>query len=157
MAINKRKPITSCKLLFSDDGSQFVEVEWANQVLEDGVVISSNPHRGAYPVDPLTGNPDQSAQTVMGIKLSKLFSNAGDNAQAQLLIANNNLIALQASIDDLKQQKIEVKESLNALKLKTAAAKQEKQDLRKRLKDNSIDETDIPVVDVGDLTPVEIS
>lgn len=143
MAFTKQKVITSAKLVFFQDGTQATEIIWAKQVLEDGVVISSEPHAGAYPVDPVTGNPDQSVQTIMGIKLSKLFTNAGDNAIAALVTANANITTLQVD-------KTTALANLDVIKTILRAAKTEKRALRQRLKDNAIDDTDIPEVSVDD-------
>ncbi len=143
MAFTKQKILTSAKLIFAQDGTQFVEVEWANQVLEDSVLLTSVPHRGAYPVDTVTGNPDSAIQTIMGIKLSKLFSNAGDAALAQLVVAQQSITSLQTLKDQLDAKLVEVKGTLHAAKL-------EKRALRQRLIDNDINAADIFDIPVSD-------
>lgn len=76
--------------------TQTVNIAWANRVLRDGEVISSIPHRGAYPVD--DDGEIVAPGTDIGLKLTELLGEAGAYAQSQLAGALQRIDELEAEL-----------------------------------------------------------
>lgn len=76
--------------------SNTVNIAWANRVLKDGEVISSIPHRGAYPLD--DDGEIIAPGTDIGFKLVELLGCAGAQAQANLHVALEKIKELEAQL-----------------------------------------------------------
>lgn len=70
-----------------------INVAWKDRVLNNGVVVFEENHRGAYPVDE-NGEVDPAVQTLLGQTLQDILGDAASQALA-------NSISLQNTIDQL--------------------------------------------------------
>lgn len=80
MAFEERKYLDTVEFCLTQ---KTINVKWIEEVLKNGVVISSNPHRGAYPLNE-DGEPDDEVQTLIGSTLKDILGQAGDDAQKRV-------------------------------------------------------------------------
>lgn len=107
MSLTERKYLDSIEILIT---AKAINVKWIEEVLKNGVVISSNPHRGAYPLNE-DGEPDESVQALIGSTLRDILGEAGEQAQRNIdsltyTIADRNTIiqTLHDTINQLQHQ-----------------------------------------------------
>lgn len=101
MSLSENKTLTSVEINFT---AQTIGVLWMEEVLKNGQVISSNPHRGAYPLGE-NGEPDESVLTLMGKSLADVIGDGFAASQKNLVEIQNQLSAKQVELqqyaDDL--------------------------------------------------------
>ena len=101
MAITRDKVLVSIKIL-SDQ--KHVEIEWANRIVEDGNVIDSKPHRGAFPLDENL-QPIGLDETVEGaLNIKQLLGEAGEAAQLRVGVMENQLNHCDSVIQNLRNE-----------------------------------------------------
>lgn len=105
MAFTERKYLNSIEILLT---AKAINVQWIEEVLKNGVVISSNPHRGAYPLNE-DGEPDDEVQTLIGSTLKDILGDAGSEAQKRV----DDLISQLAQRDLTIQQYADQVNDLN--------------------------------------------
>jgi len=107
MAFSERKYLDTIEFCLTQ---KTINVKWIEEVLKNGVVISSNPHRGAYPLNE-DGEPDDEVQTLLGSTLKDILGEAGSEAQkrvddltTQLQQRDSTIQQYANSVNDLNHQ-----------------------------------------------------
>lgn len=91
MSLTQDKILVSVELILD---SNAINVLWSKRVLDDGVVISAENHRGAYPLL-ANGDVDIDMQSDLGKSLADIFGDAANHALAE----NVTLRAMIASLE----------------------------------------------------------
>jgi hypothetical protein len=91
-----------------------IDVAWQERILRDGVMISSSPKNGCYPLNE-NGEPDESVISELGVSIADLLGQAGADAQLAVHTLSNQIqeknaliVGMQNTISDLENQLIQL-------------------------------------------------
>lgn len=122
MSLSEDKKLISVHIQLE---SKTVDVLWANRILREGVPVSVENVRGAYPLDD-NGEPDESVITLMGKSLADVIGDGFAASQKNLVEIQNQLSAKQVELQQYADEVNGLNDLLSSVQAEKEALVSEK-------------------------------